>query len=63
MKGNLLQPEEKNAKQFWDNKISQQTLEHHVKADLRSEDSSLARSLQAKADFGIVSGNISNISM
>ena len=63
VKGNLLQPEEKNAKQFWDNKISQQTLEHHVKPNLRGEDTSLARSIQAKADFGIVSGNISSISM
>ena len=56
--GNLLQPEEINAKQFWDNKISQQTFQHHVKADLSGEDTSPARSLQTKTDFGIVSGNI-----
>ena len=57
--GNLLQQEEINAKQFWDNKICQQTLQHPVKADLSGEDTSPARSLQTKTDFGIVSGNIS----
>ena len=61
--GNLLQPEEINAEQFWDNKISQQTLQHHVKADLSGEDTSPARSLQTKTDFGIVSGKIFNISV
>ena len=56
--GNLLQQEEINAKQFWDNKICQQTLQHPVKADLSGEDTSPARSLQTKTDFGIVSGKI-----
>ena len=55
---NLLQEEEINASQFWDNKISQQTSQHPVKADLSGEDTSPARSLQTKTDFGIVSGNI-----
>ena len=51
-------PEEINAEQFLDNKISQQTVQHHLKADLSGEDTSPARSLQTKTDFGIVSGKI-----
>ena len=56
--GNLVQPEEINAEQLPDNKISQLTVQHHLKADLSGEDTSPARSLQTKTDFGIVSGKI-----
>ena len=52
LEGNLLQPEEITGAQFWDNKISQS-----------GEDTSPARSLQTKTDFGIVSGKIFNISV
>ena len=61
--GNLLQPEEITGAQFWDNKISQQTLQDQGKPDLSGEDTSPARSLQTKTDFGIVSGKIFNISL
>ena len=56
VEGNILEPEEMTGEQFWDQKRSQQTSEHQVKADLSAEDTSPARSLRTKTDFGIVSG-------
>ena len=56
VEGNLLEPEELAGSQFWSDKISQQTSQHQLKADLSGEDTSPARSLQTKTDFGIVSG-------
>ena len=58
VEGNLLQPEEINAKQFWDNKISQQTFQHNIKAELNGEEHGPAASLETKTDFGIVLGKL-----
>ena len=56
VEGNLLQSDEINAKQFGDNKISEQTFQSDLKAELNCED------METKTDFGIVLGKISNIS-
>ena len=58
VEGNLLQSDEINAKQFWDNKISQQTFQHNIKAELNGEEHGPAASLETKTDFGIVLGKL-----
>ena len=57
VEGNLLQSEETNGGQTWDNKISEKTLQHSAGAELSCL--SPVRSIQNKTDFGIVQGKLS----